>query len=136
MTKKKIWRLKEQPTAESLRELVKDNILTKDEARAILFSEEEQIDRDKKSLEDEIKFLRGLVEQLSKRDNTRIIETIKEIEKPWRRFDWYRPYYGWCDTSGSTLKLKGNFTGGDGISKLEMKAQNHLNTSFKNLKTF
>ena len=100
MTKTIIWRLKEQPSSESLRELVKDGILTKEEAREILFSSQTEEDRDKKSLESEIKFLRELVEKLSNRSSTRIVEVIKEVEVPWRRWDWYRPYQIWC--SGTT----------------------------------
>ena len=79
--KKIVWRLKEQPTAESLQGLVERNILTKEEAREILFSSEEAEDRDKKSLESEIKFLRELVEKLSN-DKSRIVEIIREAEKP------------------------------------------------------
>ena len=89
-----VWRLKEQPTVENLRELVKNGILSKDEAREILFSSETEEARDKKSLEGEIKFLRELVEKLAKRSD--IITTIREIEVPYRRWDWHRSYSTWC----------------------------------------
>ena len=57
MTKKIVWRLSKLPTADELRELVKDKIITQEEAREILFNLETEEERDKKSLESEIKFL-------------------------------------------------------------------------------
>ena len=66
------------PSVVELRELVKDKIMTQDEAREILFSLEDQEDRDKKSLESEVKFLRELVENLSKRSD--IVRAIGEYE--------------------------------------------------------
>ena len=100
MTKKLIWRLSSLPSVVELRELVKDKIITQEEAREILFSSENQEDRDKKSLESEIKFLRELVETLSK-NKGQIITTIKEIETPWRDYPWYSPYGFWCDNTGT-----------------------------------
>ena len=99
MTKKIIWRLKEQPTSEMLRELVKDQILTKDEAREILFNLQEESERDNESLKQEIKFLRELVEKLSERQ--KVVEIIREIEKPYQPSPWWRPYQYWC--GGTTL---------------------------------
>jgi len=89
------WRLKEQPTSESLRDLVKDNLLSKEEARQILFSEIEKDGRDKKSLEEEIKFLRTLVQKLSesKQDT---VKTIRIIEDKWSSNPWFKPYQVWC----------------------------------------
>ena len=97
MTKKLVWRLKEQPSTESLRELVKDKILTNDEAREILFSSQEETERDVKSLEAEIKFLRELVEKLSNR--SQIVEVIKEVQTSYPVYiqqPWYQPYQTWC----------------------------------------
>mgnify|MGYP001618903016 CR=1 FL=1 len=94
---KLIWRLKEQPSTESLRELVKDKILTNEEAREILFSSETEEDRDKKGLESEIKFLRELVDKLSSNKLSRVVEVIKEVYRPYEKYDWYRPYTVWCD---------------------------------------
>ncbi len=111
MTNTKIvWRLKELPTSQALRELVKDKILSSEEARQILFSsetiEENKDKRDVESLKSEIKFLRELVEKLSNSQSVRIIETIREIEKPWKIEKWYKPYDIYCmdtkaiDTTG------------------------------------
>lgn len=107
MTKKLIWRLKESPTTEALRELVKDKILTNDEAREILFSSEEQTERDKKSLEEEIKFLRQLVEKLSQ-SRSQIIEVIKEVKVPYIHYQWYKPYEIWCGGTMTTT-TDGNY---------------------------
>ena len=98
MMKKIIWRLKEQPSSESLRELVKDSILTKEEAREILFSSETEEDRDKKSLESEIKFLRELVDKLSSNKLPGVVKVIKEIQSSWEIWGWYKSYQWWCDT--------------------------------------
>lgn len=119
-TKKLVWRLSKLPSVEELRELVIDKIITKDESREILFSFETEEGRDKKSLESEIKFLQNLVEKLSNNNNGRVVEIIREIERPWIRYPWYGPYVSWCSTSGN-----GNFiTSGE------------LNNSFSSIKTF
>ena len=94
-----VWRLKEQPTADSLRELVKDGILTKDEAREILFSQETSDGDDIKNLKEEIKFLKDLVERLSKNSRTEIIKQIEYIEKPYKRYPWWDKYDMWCQTN-------------------------------------
>ena len=59
------WRLSNLPTVEELRDLVKDKIITQEEAREILFRTETIEDKDIKSLETEVKFLKELVERLS-----------------------------------------------------------------------
>lgn len=97
MTKKINWRLSKLPTPDEVRELVKDKIITQDEARDILFKEETEEERDVDSLKTEIKFLRKLVEKLSERQT--IIETIRTIEKPYIKYDWYHPYHLWYETA-------------------------------------
>lgn len=119
-TKKLVWRLKEQPTTESLRELVKDGVLSKEEAREILFSSETEEERDKKSLESEIKFLRELVDKLSNRNETiKIIETIKPR---YHHYPWYNPYVTWCVGYPTT-------NSGNSVTYT-------ANSSFANIKTF
>ena len=49
------------------------------------------------------KFLRGLVEQLSKNNSARIVEVIREIEKPWRQYPWYGPYVTWTSGISNTI---------------------------------
>jgi len=108
MTKKIVWRLKESPSTERLESLVKSGILSKKEAREILFSSEEIQERDIESLKSEIKFLRELVEKLSN-DRLQIITTIKEIEIPvYRQRPWYRPYEVWCQNDNVMLCQSGS----------------------------
>ena len=133
MTKKLIWRLNERPTPTALIELMNNGLLTKDEAKEILFSSENKDERDAKSLKSEIKFLRELVESLSKGSNTRIIEIIKEVEKPYRTYPWYSPYGEWWAISGTTSNYNVDCTTTKGGSNSVI-----LNTvsNFTDIKTF
>lgn len=115
--KKLVWRLNRLPEPLELAELVRDKLLTKEEVREILFSSETEQDRDKKSLESEIKFLRELVEKIS--DQKKLVETIRYIEKPYIHWSWYTPYQTWCSAIGtaqpiaissSTLTSNGSLT--------------------------
>ena len=124
MTKKLIWRLRESPTSKSLMELIESKLLTKEEAREILFSSETKDERDSKSLKSEIKFLRELVEKLSDGNNTRVIKIIKDYNYP---YSWYKPYYTW---QGSATCDNITFTS----SGAEAITTN--STSFKDIKTF
>jgi len=92
MTKKLIWRLSKLPSVEELQSLVKDKIITQDEAREILFKSETDEDRDKDSLQSEIKFLRDLVDKLANHSSYKITEVIKEVYRPYERWPWYKPY--------------------------------------------
>jgi len=84
-----------------LQELVSSGILTKDEAREILFNETEESERSVESLKQEIKFLRELVEKLA--NSQKVITTIREIEVPiYRQYPWWRPYEVWCSYGGQT----------------------------------
>jgi len=105
MTTKLKWRLANRPTPDEVDQLFKSGLLTKDEAREILFSLETDEDRDKEGLQAEIKFLRELVNKLSTRSTIR--ETIIEIKKPYYDYGWYKPYAVWCEApslqSGSSI---------------------------------
>lgn len=134
-----VWRLKEQPTAEKLRDLVSSGILNKEEARQILFSSEEVTERDIESFKSEIKFLRELVEKLSKHNNQRVVEVIREVvevETPiYIRQPWYPYYYYWCgtaDTIGqwSTDLIAPSFTINSG------QYQCSTGTNFSDIKSF
>ena len=105
MTKKLIWRLGKLPSPDEVRELVKDKIITQDEARDILFNSETEEERDKESLKSEIKFLRELVDKLSEKNATRIVEVIKEIKIPIHNQPWRRPYEVWCGTNTQMLTI-------------------------------
>jgi hypothetical protein len=97
MRTKNVWRLKESPTTTDVLELVNAGLITKEEAKDILFTQQTEEDRDKKSLQSEIKFLRELVERLS--NQTKTVEIIREIQKPYQQWGWYRPYEIWCGTT-------------------------------------
>lgn len=95
--KKLTWRLSKLPTPEEIQVLVNDKIITKEEAREILFREEEvEKDRDLDSYKQEIKFLRELVEKLSSSNRTVVYEYIQA--KP-LNYSWYQPYVIWCSSS-------------------------------------
>ena len=102
MTKKIVWRLKEQPSAEMLQELVKTEIITKDEAREILFNLQDDEERNVDSLKAEITFLKEIVQKLSEK-STRIVEIIKEVEVPYYRKPWYKPYEIWCNANSGVM---------------------------------
>jgi hypothetical protein len=101
--KKIIWRLSTRPTTEEVVKLLSCGVITKEESREILFTSVEEEERDKKSLESEIKFLRDLVEKLSKGSHDRIIETIREIRVPYYNQPWYQPYHVWCNSGGGVV---------------------------------
>lgn len=118
MTKMKnlVWRLSKLPSADELRELVKDKIITQEEARQILFKTEEVEDRDAESLKEEIKFLRELVEKLSNRSG--IVEVIKEIRTPYVVRPWYTPYAVWSNENSTYLSSGGSFSNASGYSSV------------------
>lgn len=93
------------PSVEELRELVKDKIITQDEARQILFSSETEEDKDIKSLEAEIKFLKEIIESLSRGVAYR--EVIREVPIYYKQYDWFTPTVTWCN---ATLSEAGTFT--------------------------
>jgi hypothetical protein len=92
------------PTPDEVALLLDKGILTKEEAREILISQETDEDRDKNSLQEEIKFLRELVQKLSNR--TDIVKQIEYIQVPYKKYDWYAPYQVYCSSqSGLTGSL-------------------------------
>lgn len=104
-TTKIIWRLANRPTPDEVASLFDKGLLNKDEAREILFSLETDEERTSKSLKEEVKFLRELIQKLST-NRTVIVETIREVDKPWRKQDWYQPYYYYANaTGGATSSL-------------------------------
>ena len=120
MKKKLTWRLGKLPTAQDLKELVDCKILSPEEAKEILVSESDVDERTVKSLEAEIKFLRDLAQKLSNNNSTTIIETIREVEKPYHRSPWWSPYSTWCsgtetmNLSSTTTTTTANTCGGTG----------------------
>lgn len=140
MKKKIIWRLANRPTSNEIIELMKSGLLTKDEAREILLTEETEEKVSEDSLKSEIKFLRELVEKLSPNNFKSVVETIRYIEKPYKQYGWYSPYNAWCGsgitflaTAGSTAvtnttsTMSGTLTSGTGAT---------ASPSFSSINTF
>lgn len=131
MTKNLKWRLSKLPTVDELTSLVSSKIITQEEAREILLTSETQEDRDKKSLETEIKFLRELVEKLSNR--SQIVEVIREIKPSYKTYPWYPPYITWC--SNLDINPVNNMFAASTVTG-DTTAGSHSASSFSNIKTF
>ena len=143
MTTKLKWRLGKLPTPLEVQGLVNDKIITKEEAREILFNQETEEDSAKlDSLKSEIKFLRELVEKLTAHSSSRIIEVIKEVYRPYEHWPWYRPYYTWCSNAGSQDLSAGTGTVTYAATNLVAGTSGGSNTitladnSFTKIKTF
>jgi hypothetical protein len=134
MTKKLIWRLGKLPDSYELCELIKNKVITNEEAKEILLSSEDEVDRDKKSLESEIKFLRELVEKLSN-GRGEIVETIKYIEKPYYHYPWWSGYSNWCGGNITTGTASATTTGANCLSGSYI-ASNLTDTNFTSINTF
>ena len=135
------WRFKELPSIEKLLELVKGEVITKEEAKQILFSTETEEERDKESLKSEIKFLRDLVERLSANNNTKIVEVIREIKIPYYKQPWYYGYDVWCNTGSVALcnvqGINSTVTNGNSVTNLSNVASTtYTASSFSDIKTF
>ncbi len=89
-------------------DLLKETIITKDEAREILFTQEDEKTADKKDLQSEIKFLRELVEKLSTQSQIKTI--IWDILPGYSKWPWYQPYYGWCIAGMQSSGTSGDIT--------------------------
>lgn len=115
MTKQLIWRLGKLPTPDEVLKLVNDKLITKEEAREILFNEETTEQRSVKDLETEIKFLKELVEKLS--DRKTIVEVTKQVLPIYINQPWYPPYYYWSSGSyGSNTVLCGGSSSSGSIT--------------------
>mgnify|MGYP001567460243 CR=1 FL=1 len=95
MTKKLVWRLGKLPSPDEVRELVKDKIITQEEARKVLFSEQDEKEKSNEELESEIEFLRGLVDKLSENRVTEVTKYIEYIRPRYERWPWINPYVTW-----------------------------------------
>lgn len=102
------WRLEKLPTVNELSVLIEKKIITPEEAKEVLFTQEKKEDRDKKSLKEEIRFLKKLVERLSE-NRTNIIQTIEKIQPTYIDKRWYEPYHHWYIASTSDNTSNGTF---------------------------
>ena len=101
MTKQLKWRLGKLPTVEELQNLVKDKIITNEEARQILFNEEEVTKRRIDSYKEEIKFLKQIIDKLGEPKVVR--EYITQYIPHYISQPFYVPYvqYATCNTGSS-----------------------------------
>lgn len=92
------WRLSEKPTASSLQDLVKSQIITKEEARQILLDETEYNSKDFDDIMEEMKLLRKLVMELAEKQPQTIIKIIESNPVIIREYPqpWIKPYVTWC----------------------------------------
>lgn len=131
-TKTLKWRLDSRPTVEELLQLVEKEIISKEDAKQILVSEES---RDLKSMQDEIKFLREMVEKLSNSQHSRIVEIIREVEKPYQKRPWYQPYDIWCSATNDSGKVGAyNYLVSDASGQYQASAKSLV--SFKDINNF
>lgn len=101
LQKKLTWKLKSLPTVDEIKELVETNIITSDEARQLLFKEEEpKTDADRiEALEDQIKLLTDLIKNMPSPSVT-YVPYIKEVEVPRRMVPYWKDV--WLSTGGTT----------------------------------
>ena len=110
MTKQLKWRLGKLPTVEELQTLVKDKIITNEEARQILFNEEEITERSIDSYKEEIKFLKEIIDKLGEPKVVR--EYITRYIPHYIQQPFYQPYFYYAGSLGSgTTVLCGNSSG-------------------------
>lgn len=135
MKKKIIWRLANRPTSSEIIDLLNAGLLTKDESREILLTEETEEKVSEDSLKSEIKFLRELVEKLARSSQVPIVETIRYVEKPYRQYDWYRPYATWCGGGATSITLGTGGASYTGTTRTPTSGTGP-NTGFSGISTF
>lgn len=109
------WRLSKLPTPSELAELVKDKIITHEEAHEVLFDHVPEEEVDAEALKKEIVFLRQVVEDLSKSR----IDTVRVIEKHINHYDnwlWTQPYMNYCNGAVTTTLSGTTTASGAGIA--------------------
>lgn len=129
MTTQLKWRLSKLPSVDELLKLVSDKIITQEEAKEVLFNKETEVDRDIESYKAEIKFLRDLVDNLSKNNRQTLLTEIRYVERqPYHNSDWFKPYTVLCNAMSS------GFSGN--VSDALYSVTNGTNTLGLNNETF
>jgi len=107
------WRLQDLPTAGEVAELVNSEVITKEEAREILFSEKDktQISNEQiQAYKEQIEFLQGLVTKLSAHSANRFIGYNYTFTTP--KVYWDKMWMTTANTvglpNGSVLSISGN----------------------------
>lgn len=130
MKEKLKWRFTKLPTSEEVRDLVKDKIISAEEAKEILFTSETDESRDIESYKQEIKFLKEVIEKLG--DRSTIIQVVKEYVPHYITQPFYQPYwtYSTCTTTGA-----GSLTG-SGDSTCYLVTSGTSAGNFSDIQTF
>lgn len=105
-TKKNLtWKLTELPTAGHLADLVKSEVISKEEAREIMFGSAENDKEKVKALEELVKFLEDLVKDLSKNRTTYtpFHHTFYYNQTPYWDKYWDRTYEVLCSAGLSVV---------------------------------
>ena len=108
MTKKieLVWRLKNRPTVNEITDLKRDELITKEEARDLLFnSDQKDSEIEVKALKEQIKFLQDTVDKL--------INKLNSTGSPWVFQHTYTPYYPtryWSTATTGTAINAGNLS--------------------------
>jgi hypothetical protein len=100
------WRLSELPNASEVADLVEQEVITKEEARSILFKTEDERNKDEevKALREQIKFMEKVVDALTRNKHTTITYTPT-----------YPTLTRWSSGTGSTF-INCATTGSNGIA--------------------
>ena len=129
MTKELKWRLGKLPTPDEVLKLVNDKVITKDEARDILFKTEEVEEKSEDELKAEIKFLKEVIEKLSNGQYSRIVEVVKDYYPIYPQQPWFQPYHRWSDGIVLCSSTNGKITNGSGAGSGTAGATNCAFTS-------
>lgn len=114
MKKNLTWKLKEMPTGGELADLVETGVITKEEAREIMFGTTENDKEKIKALEEQLEFLRSLVTELSK--NRTVSHITWSYPNPIRYYNsvyWDKTNTVLCN-AGMNLESFSTTSGGSG----------------------
>jgi hypothetical protein len=119
MKKELKWRLSDLPSGGEVADLVGEGVITKEEARSILFNEGEDKGKKLKELEEEVKFLRDLCDKLAAKSNgwTTIVREYHDYRPKYPT--WYASYGGVVNAVSTTTLSSNNLanlTSGTGMA--------------------
>ena len=87
--KKLVWKFKDLPSAEAVSSLVKEKVITPEEARSILFREEVKRSDEVEALQEMVKTLSEMVKDLmSRSQSVTLVPYTKVVTVP-RRYETY-----------------------------------------------
>ncbi len=123
--KKLVWKFKDLPTAGEVAELVDTEVITPQEARAILFKEEVKQSDEVEALKEMVNTLQEMVKDLLSRPNVQLVPYTKIVEVPARTVPYWDRYWAGTTTTGGTLGSVINTTaiGGSGSTTYTMSTK-------------